>query len=227
MSGQAFWAIVQFYARPVFASADQGRPVRLMEDEILKEFLAESWENLGRLDSEIVGLEKNPGDKELLASIFRTIHTIKGTCGFIGLTGLGAVAHSAENVLGKMRDGALAASQVTISPVLEAVDEIKFLLHGLEASGKEPARDNSDLIRRLDVIATGIEAALADAPVTAPLATASSVAPPAHSVPATVSVPAAAVAAATLPRRRQVATAAAKRDGGLVVKKVILAIKVS
>jgi two-component system, chemotaxis family, sensor kinase CheA len=166
-----------------------------MEDEILKEFLAESWENLGRLDSEIVGLEKNPGDKELLASIFRTIHTIKGTCGFIGLTGLGAVAHSAENVLGKMRDGALAASQVTISPVLEAVDEIKFLLHGLEASGKEPARDNSDLIRRLDVIATGIEAALADAPVTAPLATASSVAPPAHSVPATVSVPAAAVAA--------------------------------
>jgi two-component system chemotaxis sensor kinase CheA len=136
-----------------------------MEDEILKEFLAESWENLGRLDSEIVGLEKNPGDKNLLASIFRTIHTIKGTCGFIGLTGLGAVAHSAENVLGKMRDGALAASQGTISPVLEAVDEIKFLLHGLEASGKEPSRDNSDLIRRLDLIAAGLTAALDEAAV--------------------------------------------------------------
>ncbi|WP_298859697.1 Hpt domain-containing protein, partial [uncultured Gimesia sp.] len=69
-------------------------------DDILQEFLAESWENLGQLDSEIVELEKDPQNAELIASIFRTIHTIKGTCGFLGLTNLGAVAHSAENVLG-------------------------------------------------------------------------------------------------------------------------------
>ena len=96
-----------------------------MEDDILKEFLAESWENLARLDIEIVELEKRPGNNPLLASIFRTIHTIKGTCGFIGLTGLGAVAHSAENVLGQMRDGKLSATPAAISLVLEAVDTVK------------------------------------------------------------------------------------------------------
>ncbi len=155
-----------------------------MDDDILKEFLAESWENLGRLDAEIVELEKHPGDKALLGSIFRTIHTIKGTCGFIGLSGLGAVAHSAENVLGKMRDGDLAASPATISPVLEAVDEIKFLLHGLETTGAEPQRDNSGLIRQLDQIADqakpGGEATSVPAAVAPP-------APPVVSSPAATS----------------------------------------
>ncbi len=79
-----------------------------MADDLLQEFLSESWENLTRLDTEIVELEKEPGDRALIASIFRTIHTIKGTCGFIGLNGLGSVAHAAENVLGRMRDGVLA-----------------------------------------------------------------------------------------------------------------------
>src|SRR5579859_1291719 len=128
-----------------------------MEDDILKEFLAESWENLARLDTEIVDLEKRPADNELLASIFRTIHTIKGTCGFIGLTRLGAVAHAAENVLGQMRDGKLAATPAAISLVLEAVDAVKELLRGLEETGREPAHDNSGLIARLDRLAeTGI-----------------------------------------------------------------------
>lgn len=140
-----------------------------MDDDILKEFLAESWENLGRLDAEIVELEKKPSDKGLLGSIFRTIHTIKGTCGFIGLTGLGAVAHSAENVLGKMRDGVLAASPTTISPVLEAVDEIKVLLQGLESTGAEPQRDNSGLIHRLDEIAEQANAGGSGTPPPAPV----------------------------------------------------------
>src|SRR5579859_7449625 len=124
-----------------------------MEDDILKEFLAESWENLARLDTEIVDLEKRPADNELLASIFRTIHTIKGTCGFIGLTRLGAVAHSAENVLGQMRDGQLNPTPEAISLVLEAVDAIKELLGGLEETGQEPIRDNSALIARLEKLA--------------------------------------------------------------------------
>ncbi|MEX0727676.1 MAG: Hpt domain-containing protein, partial [Planctomycetaceae bacterium] len=95
-----------------------------MDDDILQEFLAESWENLSRLDNEIVRLEKEPKNADLLASIFRTIHTIKGTCGFIGLTGLGGVAHAAENVLGQMHIQTLAATPTSISVVLEAIDEI-------------------------------------------------------------------------------------------------------
>ena len=118
-----------------------------MEDDIVKEFLAESGENLARLDVEIVELEKRPDDENLLASIFRTIHTIKGTCGFIGLTVLSAVAHSAENVLGQMREGVIRATPANISLVLEAVDTIKDLLKALEETGQELAQDNSGLMR--------------------------------------------------------------------------------
>ena len=124
-----------------------------MDDDILQEFLAESWENLGQLDIEIVQLEKEPQNDDLLGSIFRTIHTIKGTCGFIGLTGLGAVAHSAENVLGQMRDDTLDITPDAISLVLEAIDEIKEFLQGIEATGSEPANDNSGLIAKLDLLA--------------------------------------------------------------------------
>ena len=144
-----------------------------MEDDILKEFLAESWENLSRLDTEIVELEKRAGDKELLASIFRTIHTIKGTCGFIGLTGLGAVAHSAENVLGQMRDGQLSPTPAAISLVLEAIDAIKELLTGLEETGREPVRDNAALIARLERLA---ETKTAEAPAACAQASASAAA---------------------------------------------------
>ncbi|MBT4867579.1 MAG: response regulator [Planctomycetaceae bacterium] len=124
-----------------------------MDDEILQDFLAESWENLSQLDTEIVALEKDPKNDDLLASIFRTIHTIKGTCGFIGLTRLGAVAHSGENVLGRMREGQLDVTPDAISLVLQVVDVIKELLEGLEATGGEPVRDDSELIARLDKLA--------------------------------------------------------------------------
>ncbi len=125
-----------------------------MEDDILQEFLAESWENLGRLDTEIVQLEREPDNGELLGSIFRTIHTIKGTCGFIGLTRLGKVAHSTENVLGKMRDGRLDVSPPAVSLVLDGIDRIKELLSGLEDGGKEPDLDSGSLIHKLDLLAS-------------------------------------------------------------------------
>ena len=76
-----------------------------MEDEIIREFLVESYENLARLDQEMVELEKRPDDQELLASIFRTIHTIKGTCGFLGFETLGGITHLAENILSEIRSG--------------------------------------------------------------------------------------------------------------------------
>lgn len=136
-----------------------------MDDDILQEFLAESWGNLGQLDTEIVSLEKEPANADLLASIFRTIHTIKGTCGFIGLTNLGNVTHSAENVLGKMRDGVLDVSPGAISLILEAVDVVKELLEGLEATGEEPKTDNATLITILDGLAETGEIAETATPI--------------------------------------------------------------
>ncbi|HET8655395.1 MAG TPA: hybrid sensor histidine kinase/response regulator [Longimicrobiaceae bacterium] len=126
-------------------------------DDLLRDFLTESNENLLRLDQEVVELEKNPGDLELLKSIFRTIHTIKGTCGFLDLVRLESVAHSAENVLGLLRDGELAVTPEVISDVLAAVDVVKEILDGLEASESEPAGDDAQLIGRLNHWVAGKE----------------------------------------------------------------------
>lgn len=100
--------------RPVFFCAEvKGSPadgeISAMNDsdDIVKEFLVESYENLDRLDRDLITLEKNPSDREVLGSIFRTIHTIKGTSGFLAFDKLGAVAHVGENLLGQLRDGAL------------------------------------------------------------------------------------------------------------------------
>ena len=76
----------------------------MSDGDIVKDFLIESYENLDRLDRDLVGLEKNPEDKDALAGVFRTIHTIKGTCGFLGFTKLEAVAHVGENLLTRLRD---------------------------------------------------------------------------------------------------------------------------
>jgi two-component system, chemotaxis family, sensor kinase CheA len=119
-------------------------------DDLLRDFLTESAENLARLDAEIVELERTPEDHDLLKSIFRTIHTIKGTCGFLDLARLERVAHAAENVLGLLRDGELGVQPEIISDVLAAVDTIKEILQGLETTGAEPSGDDAPLIARLD-----------------------------------------------------------------------------
>ena len=76
-------------------------------DDVVKEFLVESYENLDRLDRDLVELEKAPSDHEILSSIFRTIHTIKGTCGFLAFSKLESVAHVGESLLSRLRDGVL------------------------------------------------------------------------------------------------------------------------
>ena len=76
-------------------------------DEIVQEFLVESYEALDRLDGDLLALERDPGSKEVLASIFRVMHTIKGTCGFLGFPKLERVAHAAESLLGGLREGSL------------------------------------------------------------------------------------------------------------------------
>jgi two-component system chemotaxis sensor kinase CheA len=102
------------------------------------------------LDVELVKLERNPGDRELLGSIFRMVHTIKGTCGFLGLPRLQRVAHAAENVLGDFREGKLVPGPAEVSLILEALDRIKEILAILEATRAEPQGDDSELIARLD-----------------------------------------------------------------------------
>ena len=124
-------------------------------DDVMREFLSESGENLSALDQAIVELERNPSSQERLAEIFRTIHTVKGTCGFLGLSRLERVAHSAENVLGRMRDGDLAVTPDAISCVLRAVDTIKLILAGLEATEAEPPGDDSAVIQALDAYVGG------------------------------------------------------------------------
>ncbi len=119
-------------------------------DDLLTDFLTESSENLARLDIEIVELERSPDNPELLKSIFRAIHTIKGTCGFLDLARLERVAHSAENVLGLLRDGEIGVTREIISDVLEAVDTIRMILQRLEETATEPEGDDAALIARLD-----------------------------------------------------------------------------
>src|SRR5260221_785417 len=127
-------------------------------DDLLSEFLTETNESVSMLDVELVKLEQNPNDPALLSNIFRLVHTIKGTCGFLGLPRLESVAHAAENVLGKVRDGELTVSPVAVSLILESLDCIKMIMGALEATEAEPAGDDSHLIARLNLLA-GDEAA--------------------------------------------------------------------
>ena len=124
-------------------------------DDLIADFLTETNESLADLDVALVKLERTPDDKETLSLIFRLVHTIKGTCGFLGLPRLEQVAHAAENVLGKVRDGVLIATPDTVSLVLAALDRIKAIVTGLAASGSEPAGDDSALIAALDAVAAG------------------------------------------------------------------------
>ncbi len=124
-------------------------------DDLLSEFLTETSESLATLDVELVKLEQDPNAPDLIDNIFRLVHTIKGTCGFLGLPRLEAVAHSAENVLGKVRDHELVVTPVAVSLILKSLDRIKDLLATLEATEAEPEGDDGDLITQLDAMALG------------------------------------------------------------------------
>ncbi len=106
----------------------------------------ESYENLDQLDQDLVDLEANPEEKSLLVSIFRTIHTIKGTCGFLGFTKLESIAHVGENLLSKMRDGELAMTQDIANSLLTMVDAIREIMSNIEADHSEGDIDYSDLV---------------------------------------------------------------------------------
>ncbi|MCG8491139.1 MAG: Hpt domain-containing protein, partial [Sneathiellales bacterium] len=132
-------------------------------DDLLSEFLTETNENIGIVDAALVALEQNPDDGSQIDNIFRLVHTIKGTCGFLGLPRLEAVAHAGENVLGKIRDKELTVTPDVVTIILEAMDVIKDVLEVLEQTEEEPEGDDSDLIARLNDVAYGGGAAAAPA----------------------------------------------------------------
>jgi two-component system chemotaxis sensor kinase CheA len=160
-----------------------------MTDDIVREFLVESSENLDLLDRELINLEKDPGNRGTLASIFRTLHTIKGTCGFLGFTKLESVAHVGENLLSKLRDGELALTPEMTTALLAMVDAIRQMLASVEATGNEGERNDQELIQTLTRILQGSAGAAKAEGLTPPPA-------PAEVAPAELVVaPTAAVAA--------------------------------
>ncbi len=124
-------------------------------DDLLSEFLTETSENLASIDAELVELERNPSDKGILGSIFRLVHTIKGTCGFLGLPRLEGIAHAGESVLGKLRDGSLPITPAAVTGILKCIDKIRDLLAELETNGSEPPGDDAALIVELNALADG------------------------------------------------------------------------
>src|ERR1700681_3627724 len=121
-------------------------------DAIVKEFVVESNENLDRLDRELIELEKNPSARETLASIFRTIHSIKGATGFLGFSKLGAVAHAGESLLSRLRDGVLVISPEITSGLLALVDCSRKMLSNIDTTGGEGNGDYSELIENLTLL---------------------------------------------------------------------------
>ncbi|HEY8613233.1 MAG TPA: chemotaxis protein CheW [Roseomonas sp.] len=124
-------------------------------DDLIADFLTETGEGLAGLDAALLRLERHPDDPRTIGEIFRLIHTIKGTCGFLGLSRLEKVAHAGENVLGRYRDGTLPVTSGGVSLILRVVDRVREIMAGLEASGAEPAGDDSAIIAELDAVFAG------------------------------------------------------------------------
>ena len=112
-------------------------------DDLLREFLTETNESLDTVDNQLVRFEQEPNNAKILDNIFRLVHTIKGTCGFLGLPRLEALAHAGETLMGKFRDGMpVTAEAVTL--ILSSIDRIKEILAGLEATEAEPDGNDQD-----------------------------------------------------------------------------------
>src|SRR4051812_3888148 len=121
-------------------------------DDLLKEFLVETNESLDVVDGELVRLEQEPNNAEILGNVFRLVHTIKGTCGFLGLPRLEALAHAAETLMSRFRDG-MPVTGDGVSLVLATIDRIKGILGGIETHQREPEGADPDLIRQLEQMA--------------------------------------------------------------------------
>lgn len=124
-------------------------------DDLLSEFITETTESINEVDMQLVEFEKDPSNAEILGNIFRLVHTVKGTCGFLGLPRLESVAHAGENVLDKYRDGALEVTPDGVTLVLKCIDTIRGLVDELAETGEEPEGDDQTLISQLNALANG------------------------------------------------------------------------
>ncbi|SFO51750.1 two-component system, chemotaxis family, sensor kinase CheA [Cohaesibacter marisflavi] len=168
-------------------------------DDLLREFIEETNESLDVVDVELVKFEQEPNNAQILDNIFRLVHTIKGTCGFLGLPRLESLAHAAETLMGKFRDGAPVTGEA-VSIILVSLDRIKEIVGELEANEAEPEGSDDDLIDQLDRLSGvgkwagqgtsvvdqasggGAEAPAADVAEETPAAEAPSEGEPAHEV---------------------------------------------
>src|SRR6202035_4337785 len=141
-------------------------------DDLLREFLTETGESLDTVDVELVHFEQDPNNAKILDNIFRLVHTIKGTCGFLGLPRLEALAHAAETLMGKFRDG-MPVTGEAVTLILSTIDRIKQILEQLEKDQQEPAGADADLIGELERMVLD---ALPGADAPAPLQTTGSLA---------------------------------------------------
>ncbi|MDE2470748.1 MAG: Hpt domain-containing protein, partial [Bradyrhizobium sp.] len=133
-------------------------------DDLLREFLTETSESLDTVDNQLVRFEQEPNNAKILDNIFRLVHTIKGTCGFLGLPRLEALAHAGETLMGKFRDG-MPVTGEAVSLILASIDRIKEILAGLEATQAEPEGADQDLIVKLhEMVEQGMAAMPAPAP---------------------------------------------------------------
>src|ERR1700733_10207106 len=132
-------------------------------DDLLREFLTETGESLDTVDNQLVRFEQDPNNAKILDNIFRLVHTIKGTCGFLGLPRLEALAHAGETLMGKFRDGMRVTGEA-VSLILASIDRIKEILAGLEATEAEPEGSDEDLIVKLhEMVEHGMAAMSASA----------------------------------------------------------------
>lgn len=125
-------------------------------DEIVREFLIESTENLDQLDQDLIALESNPGSRELLGSIFRTIHTIKGTSGFLSFHALESVTHVGESLLVELRGGERQMDQPTTDVLLEMVDTVRAILARIDESGVEDGVETEAVVARIQRMLDGV-----------------------------------------------------------------------
>lgn len=131
-------------------------------DELLGEFLIESFENLDQIDQDLVALERDPESTEILSAIFRAFHTIKGTCGFLGYTTLGSVTHAAETLLALLRDGSLVYDADIATALMRTTDATREMLTVIETTHAEGPDDYQEVVAELQRLANP-EAAADDA----------------------------------------------------------------
>jgi len=168
-------------------------------DDLLREFLTETSESLDTVDNQLVKFEQEPNNAKILDNIFRLVHTIKGTCGFLGLPRLEALAHAGETLMGKFRDGMPVTGQA-VTVILSSIDRIKEILAGLEATEAEPEGNDRDLIDKLEaMVEQGMAAMSASA---SPIASGSAQPMPSGTIPVADAPPLAPDAPAAAPAKQ-------------------------